>query len=74
MRVGSLVDMIGIFDAGEIGNDGGIEEAKLVNCKKKSSDFFFYCEETKDLMLKCMVTECMIRSMSYYDNRQRSFN
>ena len=27
-----------------------------------------------DLLLKYAVAECIIRSMSYYDNRQRSFN
>ena len=29
-------------------------------------------DEIRDLMLKYLVAEYMIRSMSYYDNRQRS--
>ena len=43
------------------------KEKKLDVVEKEQSE-----KEAK--LLKYMVAECMIRPMSYYDNRQNSFN
>jgi len=42
--------------------------------RKKEENTTKLVEGKKIGMLKYLVAKCMIRSMSYYDNRQRSFN